>query len=171
VLQSEYETLAHLFVAKLQLLLAYHASSVTFQIRITECRILRHGPGIHGEAAALNSRCFPASDWSSAKTEILTSSPEWGSWICTKPGCHSVRMYHSSSGTPWEQSIRHWSTCIPVFSGPDNLVSFFLIMCSLTLNQWMRWKQIVIYHDTSHWGAGSSSRLASDVLSITAWLG
>jgi len=48
VLLSEYNTLAHLFVAKLQLLLAYHWSSGTFKIRIAECWILRHGSGIQG---------------------------------------------------------------------------------------------------------------------------
>ena len=48
---SEYETWAHLFVAGLQLVDEYHSRSGTPQIGITGRRGLRHGSGIHGEAA------------------------------------------------------------------------------------------------------------------------
>jgi hypothetical protein len=48
---SEYETWAHLFVAALQLVEEYHSHSDTPQIGIPGRRSLRHGSGIHGEAA------------------------------------------------------------------------------------------------------------------------
>jgi hypothetical protein len=47
VLLSEYKTLAHLFLAKLQLLVAYHWSSGRLKIRIAKCQILRHGSRIN----------------------------------------------------------------------------------------------------------------------------
>ena len=48
---SVYETWAHLFVAKLQLMEEYHSRLGTPQIDIPERLRLRHGSGIHGEAA------------------------------------------------------------------------------------------------------------------------
>ena len=48
---SEYETWDNLFVAKLQLMQEYGSRSGTPHIGIPERRRLRHGSGIHGEAA------------------------------------------------------------------------------------------------------------------------
>jgi len=169
VLLSEFETLAHVFVAKLQLWLAYHWRSGTSRIRIAVCRIPRDGPGIHVSAAAFSAGYFLASDRSSGTTGILPSSPEWGSWICMKPSCDSLWIDHSSPGTPRERQICHWSACVPVCSALYILVCFILIMFSFTLNQWTQCTQIVIYQDTSHSGAGGSSRSASADISTYAW--
>jgi len=43
---------AHLFVATLQLVQEYHSRSGTPQIGMPGPRSLRHGSGIHGEAAS-----------------------------------------------------------------------------------------------------------------------
>jgi len=67
---SEYETWAHLFVAKLQLMEEYHSCSGTPQIGIPECWRLRHGSGIHGEAAPFAAGYVLAIDSSSGTTEI-----------------------------------------------------------------------------------------------------
>jgi len=71
---SEYETWANLFVATLQLVQEYHSSSGTTQIGIPGHRRLRHGSGIHGEAAPFAARHVLAydlaNDWSSGTTEI-----------------------------------------------------------------------------------------------------
>jgi len=48
---SDYETWAHIFVAALQLVEEYHSRSGTAQIGIAGRRSLRHGSGIHCEAA------------------------------------------------------------------------------------------------------------------------
>jgi len=131
--------------------------------------MLRHGPAIHGYAAVFAAGYFLTSDWISGTTLILTSSPEWGSWICMKPSCDTLWMYQSSPGTPQERHICHRSACIPVCSALYIVVSFILIMFSLTLNQWTQCAEIVIYRDTSHLGAGGSSSSASADISICAW--
>jgi len=80
-------------------------------------------------------------------------------------------MHSYGPDTPREQQIRHRSACIPACSALYILVSFILIMCSLTLNQLMKCTQIVIYQDNSRLGAGGSSGSASADISIYAWSG
>ena len=48
---SDYETWAHLFMAKPQGVQEYHSHLGTPQIGITDHRRLRHGTGIRGKAA------------------------------------------------------------------------------------------------------------------------
>ena len=71
---SEYETSAHLCVAKLQCVQEYHSLLGTPQIGIPEHRKLRHGSGIHGKAAPFAAgyvlAYHLAYDWSSGTTEI-----------------------------------------------------------------------------------------------------
>jgi len=71
VLLSEYETWIHIFVAKPQLLLAYHWSSGKPLIHIPVSRKLRHGLGILGSTVAFAAGVFLAYDWRLCTTEIF----------------------------------------------------------------------------------------------------
>jgi len=71
VLVSEYERWTHLFVAKPQLLLAYHYSSGTPLICIPESRKLRHGSDILGSNSPFAAVVFLADDWRLCTTEIF----------------------------------------------------------------------------------------------------
>jgi len=104
----------------------------------------------------------------------LKSSREWQAWICMKPtlmNCDSLWMNLSGPGMPWEQEIRHRSACIAICIVLDILAIFSLIMISLTLNQSMRCKQIIIHQDTSPSCAGGSLYSASADRSVYAWSG
>jgi len=101
----------------------------------------------------------------------LQSSQEWGSWICMKAKFDKLQLFMDGSFQP-----RHTSTATnmplkhmyPVCSGLYIFVCFILIMFSLTLTEWTQCTQIVINQDTSHFGAGSSSRSASTNIWIYA---
>ena len=110
VLVSEYETCAHLFVAKPQLLLAYHYSSdphprefedeTGLRYSWLKCTFCCHG--------------FPGQWLKIMDNWDLQSCPDWASWICMKPtltSCELLWMYHSSPGTPQERQISHQSAC------------------------------------------------------------
>ena len=71
VLVSDYETWAHIFVAKPQLLLPYHGCYGTPRTRIPESRMLRHGWGFPGSNAVFAARVLLAHDWRSSTTEIF----------------------------------------------------------------------------------------------------
>jgi hypothetical protein len=73
VLLSEYETWAHIFLAKPQLLLAYHWSSGTHVICIPESQKLKLGLGNHRSNAAFAAGICQVYDGRSCTTEILNS--------------------------------------------------------------------------------------------------
>jgi len=68
----------------------------------------------------------------------------------------------------WTATICLRSALTPLNSALFILVCYFLIMFLLALTQWMVFTQNVISQDTAHLGAGSSSSLPSDNISIYA---
>jgi len=77
----------------------------------------------------------------------------------------SIQPRHASTATISLRSIY-----TPAHSAIIIWVCFILIMCSLALNQWMLCTEIVISQDTWHLSASGSSRSASAIISIYAWL-
>ena len=135
---SKYETLAYIFVTKLQLLLAYHWSSGTPLIRIPKSRKLRHRSANLGSNATLAARAFLAYDWRSFTTEIFNPvQNEVLGCVCRQlwQAASHYGCYYSSPGTFQKRKISHrevlpCSTYCTLYI----VVYFILIMFSSTLN-------------------------------------